>query len=303
MQASNRVAVILNQLRVRDITAISVEQTSMGSTDFKTANDRVTIEMSDGIAVVKLNRADKQNALDEDMLNGIAAAGKFLKTLKGVRVVVITGTGTSFCSGLDLSVLKKLGGAKKNDQDVSIMTLYDERGITHLAQQCVWVWQELDVPVLAAVKGNALGGGCQIVLAADFRFVHPSAKFSLREVHWGIIPDMAGTYLLSRLVRDDIAKDLVMTARVFDGKEANAIGLVTKLTEDPFNDAMVFAKTLASRNPHAVRASKRLLNLRAGYKEQFAAERMEISKLLGTPNQAEAVMAGMQKREPKFVDV
>ena len=98
--------------------------------------------------------------------------------------------------------------------------------ITHLGQQVCWVWQELPVPVIAAVHGHALGGGFQIALGADIRIAHPDTKWSVREVHWGLVPDMTGTFMLSRLVRSDIARELTYTARMVDGREAFDLGLV-----------------------------------------------------------------------------
>ena len=89
------------------------------------------------------------------------------------------------------------------------------------------------MPVIAAVHGHALGGGIQIALGADIRIVHPDTQMSVREVHWGLVPDMTGTLTLAGLVRADVAKELVFTARVFDGREAFALGLATKLSDDP----------------------------------------------------------------------
>ena len=104
-------------------------------------------------------------------------------------------------------------------------------GITHLGQQVAWVWQEVPVPVIAAVHGHALGGGIQIALGADIRIVHPDAQLSVREVHWGLVPDMTGTLFLSRLVGPDVAKELTFTARMLSGREAEELGLATHVSE------------------------------------------------------------------------
>jgi enoyl-CoA hydratase/carnithine racemase len=87
------------------------------------------------------------------------------------------------------------------------------------------VWQEVPVPVIAAVHGHALGGGLQIALGADIRIAHPDSQLSVRELHWGITPDMTGTFMLMRLVRNDIARELTYTARIVDGREALELGL------------------------------------------------------------------------------
>ena len=275
-------------------------------------DDRVTISVVDGIADVKMNRADKRNALDNAMFASLCAAGEYLKTLDGLRVVVLSGDGASFCAGLDFSSFAQMAeaGAKANaadnkadnKADMNAGAMVDGR-ITHMAQQVCWVWQEVPVPVIAAVHGHALGGGIQIALGADIRIVHPDTQLSVREVHWGLIPDMTGTLMLSRLVRPDIAKNLVFTARVFSGHEAHEMGIATQLSQNVHADAMTMAREIAGRSPEAVRGAKKLINLLAnsGAAEQFAAERATIGELIGTANQAEAVMSHFEKRPPNFV--
>ena len=259
--------------------------------------DRVTIAIEDGIADVRMNRADKRNALDNAMFTSLAAAGDFLKTLPDLRAVVLSGDGASFCAGLDFGSFQAMaqGGS------VNAGAMADGR-ITHLAQQVCWVWQEVPVPVIAAVHGHALGGGMQIALGADIRIVHPDTQLSVREVHWGLIPDMTGTLMLSRLVRPDIVKDLVFSARVFSGAEGFELGVVTRLSKTPHAEAMDLAQEIAGRSPDAVRGAKKLINLMAndGAAQQFAAEREVIGKLIGGPNQVEAVMSHFEKRPPKF---
>lgn len=269
-------------------------------------SERVSITINDGIADVRLTRPDKRNALDAEMFLAIAEAGEKMKTESGVRAVVLSGDGPSFCAGLDLSSMAQIGAPKESDgaNDGSPGAMEDGR-ITHLAQQICWVWQEVPVPVIAAVHGHALGGGIQLALGADIRIVHPDTKMSVREVYWGIVPDMTGTFVLSKLVRPDVARELTFTARVFDGREAHELGLVTRLSESPYDDAMALAREIAGRSPGAVRGAKELFNRQYhdGAAEQFAAERGAISAQIGTPNQAEAVLAGLEKREPNFVDV
>ncbi len=274
-------------------------------------SDRVTISISDGVADVRLNRADKRNALDAAMFTGIAEAGERLKTESGVRVVVLSGEGASFCAGLDLSSMQSLGNAdnaasQDDDGGASEGNPGDmvEGRITHRAQQVCWVWQELQVPVIAALHGHALGGGLQIALGADIRVVHPDTKMSVREVYWGLVPDMTGTFMLSRLTRPDIARELTYTARIFDGNEAAHLGLATHVSESPYDDAMALAHEIATKSPGAVQGAKRLFNGldHPGAAEQFAAERAAIRAQIGSPNQVEAVMAGIEKRPPVFVD-
>ena len=275
-------------------------------------DDRVTISVIDGIADVKMNRADKRNALDNAMFTSLSAAGEYLKKLDGLRVVVLSGDGASFCAGLDFSSFAQMAeaGAKANaadkkpveKSDMNAGAMVDGR-ITHMAQQVCWVWQEVPVPVIAAVHGHALGGGIQIALGCDIRIVHPETQLSVREVHWGLIPDMTGTLMLSRLVRPDIVKNLVFTARIFSGQEAHEMGIATQLSHDVHADAMTMAREIAGRSPDAVRGAKKLINLLAnsGAAEQFAAERAIIGQLIGSANRAEAVMSHFEKRPPNFV--
>ena len=157
----------------------------------------------------------------------------------------------------------------------------------------------------AAVRGNALGGGLQIALGADIRIVTPDARLSVLEVAWGLIPDMTGTQLLPELVGRDVAKELTYTARIVSGEEAVRIGLATRTDPDPLAAALAMAKEIAGRSPHAIRAAKRLLDLagRTGLATGFAAEQEEIRALIGSPNQAEAVTARFEKRDPSFDEV
>jgi enoyl-CoA hydratase/carnithine racemase len=268
-------------------------------------SDRVTVSVGDdGVADVRLNRPEKRNALDGAMFAALAAAGEQLKSEAAVRVVVLSGEGESFCAGLDFASFQSMasdggGGQASDDGNPGAMT---PGGITHLGQQVCWVWQELPVPVIAAVHGHALGGGLQIALGADIRLVHPDTQLSVREVHWGLIPDMTGTLFLSRLVRSDVAKELTFTARVVTGREAAELGLATRLSDDPRADAFALAREIAGRSPDAVRGAKELFNrlANAGAADQFAEERRVIGGLIGRPNQIEAVMANFEKRAPRF---
>jgi enoyl-CoA hydratase/carnithine racemase len=279
---------------------------------------RVRVDHDAGVAHVRLTRADKRNALDGAMFLAIAAAGERLKIDSSVRAVVVSGDGPSFCAGLDFGSFQAMGSggaggngaggngaggnASQNGADIGAMA---EGRITHLAQQIAWVWQEVPVPVIAALAGHALGGGMQLALGADIRIAHPDTKLSMREVHWGLIPDMTGTLMLSRLVRDDVMKDLVFTGRILPASEGAALGLVTRLSNDPVTDALAAAREIAGRSPDAVRGAKRLINRlsNADAAEHFAAEREIIFKLIGSPNQVEAITANFENRAPMFEEI
>ena len=281
----------------------------MSSTKAKNYNDRVTVTISDGIADVRLDRADKRNALDPAMFEAIAKAGNDLVTNREIHAVVLSGNGNSFCAGLDFGSFQSMADSGKNGDSSNGNTSSSQNAgamqpgaITHLAQQICWVWQEVPVPVVAALQGHALGGGMQLALGADILVAHGETQFAMREVHWGLIPDMTGTLMLSRLVRDDVAKDLVFSARIISGVEAHALCVVTRLSYTPFETAMQIAREIADRSPDAVRGAKALINRlsNAGAAEHFAEERSIIYSLIGKPNQVEAVMSNFEKRPAKF---
>jgi enoyl-CoA hydratase/carnithine racemase len=269
-------------------------------------SDRVTCTIEGGVADVRLNRAEKMNALDGAMFTGLAEMGERLKTEPGVRAVVISGEGRAFCAGLDFSSFQEMAGAgeKGSRPSAGNPAAIAPGRITHLGQQAAWVWQEIPVPVIAAVHGVALGGGLQVALGADIRIVHPEARLSVLEIRWGLTPDMTATVTLTGLVRPDVAKEITFTGRMVMGTEAVEIGLATRLSEHPLDDALAMAREIAAKNPHAVRGAKRLLNqaARATLADQFADERATIGALIGSPNQVEAVSAFFEKREPNFAD-
>jgi enoyl-CoA hydratase/carnithine racemase len=177
-------------------------------------------------------------------------------------------------------------------------------GVANWAQHIVWLWRELPVPVIAAVHGVAFGGGFQLALGADLRYVAPGTRLSVAETKWGLVPDMAGTQLMRHLAREDVIRELTYTARIFSAEEALAYGLATRVVEDPHAAAMETAREIAGRSPDAIRAAKRLLNqaVACDTGAGFAAERTEQGRLIGRSNQVEAVNANLEKRLPRFVD-
>ncbi len=272
-------------------------------------SDRVTWTVTDGVADVRMNRADKMNALDPAMFAGLVAAGAAVAADPHVRAVVLSGEGRSFCAGLDFGSFQAMAGpppegGDRSEQPVGRISEIADGRITHLGQQAAWTWQEIPVPVIAAVHGVALGGGCQIALGADLRFCTADARFSVLEIRWGLIPDMTGTHTLTRLVGLDVAKELTFTGRMVEGEEAVRLGMATRVCTDPLADALALAGEIASKSPHAVRAAKRLFNVASlnSPKEQFALEREEIGRLIGSPNQVESVRAFFEKRAPTFAD-
>ena len=259
-------------------------------------NDRITIAVADGVADVRLARPDKLNALDSAMFAAIGEAIDALAAMPALRCVVLSGEGRGFCAGLDLASMASGGSG---------LDLASRRhGPANLAQHVAWGWRALPVPVIAAVHGVALGGGFQIMSGADIRLIHPAARLSIRELHWGIVPDMAGVALWRGLARDDVLRELTYTAREFDGAEALRLGFATRLADDPLAEAMALAATIADRNPHAIRAAKRLFNTAADADAAtiLRAESDEQGALLRSPNQLEQVRAHLEKRPGTFKD-
>ncbi len=260
-------------------------------------SERVTVEREGPVAVVRLNRPGKHNGLDLAMFEALVEAGREVSR-PDVRAVVLGGNGPSFSAGLDFASF--LG-------DPAAMERLLERPpecVANRAQQAAWVWAEVPVPVVAALHGAVYGGGLQIALAADLRLATPDTRLSVMELRYGLIPDMSITQTLLRLLRDDVARELVYTARVVEAPEAQTLGLVTGLVDDADAAALEVARQIAGRSPDAIRAAKRLLR-EAPSLDTAGALRLETElqrPLLGSPNQLEAVAASFEKRAPRFVD-
>ena len=253
--------------------------------------ERVRIEIADHVAVVTLARPDKHNALDIAMFDQIIAAAERLRSQPGVRAVVLHGEGPSFCSGLDVGSIMQSGGPTGLTDRVG-----DE--VPNYFQRSAHDWTTLPMPVIAAVHGNCFGGGLQIALGADIRIAAPDARLSVMEVKWGLVPDMAITRALPRLVGVDVAKELTFTARVFDGVEAARLGVVTRVADEPLAAARALAAEIAARSPDAVRAAKRLFDesWTGAAADTLALEAELQLRLIGSPNQLAAVTAGFTKQ-------
>jgi enoyl-CoA hydratase/carnithine racemase len=275
-------------------------------------SDRVTIDVQGGVADVRLSRPDKLNALDGAMFQALVDAGDQVAADKRVRAVVLSGEGRGFCAGLDLGSFAAMADPAAKTSATEAAPGSDGDGvtgrmpgrITNLFQQAVYTWTEQAVPVIAAVHGVAFGGGIQLALGADIRIVHPEARMSVMEIRWGLLPDMTGPQVLPRIVGLDVAKELVFTGRQVSGTEAAQIGLATRVSDTPREDALALAAQIAARNPQAIRGAKALLDA-AGTRplaESFLEESRLMGGLIGSPNQVEAVMAEMEKRAPTFTD-
>jgi enoyl-CoA hydratase/carnithine racemase len=267
-------------------------------------SDRVTCSIEGGVADVRLNRPDKINALDPAMFEALVETGAALAANPSVRAVVLSGEGRGFCAGLDFGSFQQMADAGERPRGGGVDLRRKDGRITNQGQQAAYTWFEMPAPVIAAVHGPCLGGGFQIALGADLRIVAPDVKMSVLEIRWGLVPDMTGTQLLPRLVGLDVAKELTFTGRMIDGAEAVRLGVATRVSDTPRDDALALAHEIAGKSPHAVRGAKQLLNLAGtvSLADGFATEERTISSLIGTPNQVEAVTAYFEKREPRFSD-
>ncbi|WP_390910329.1 crotonase/enoyl-CoA hydratase family protein [Pseudosulfitobacter sp. SM2401] len=259
---------------------------------------RVSVTYENHIAHVRLTRADKMNAVDQDMITAIIAAGEEVMA-SDARAVVLSGEGRAFCAGIDITGLAKMVGVDPKGQ---LMPRTHGNGTTNQWQEVAMIWQRVPMPVIAALHGPVFGAGCQLALGADIRIAGPDMKMAVMEMKWGIVPDMGGMVLLPKLVRPDVMRRLTYTASPVDADQALAWGLVTELADDPMAAAMELATQIAGKSPSAIRTAKRLMALAetADADTVLMAESAEQAELIGKPDQMEVVAAAMQKRPAVF---
>ena len=229
--------------------------------DAETILGRVSVEIADHIAEVRLERPDKLNALDPPMFEALVEAGGRLRRAPGLRAIVLHGAGRGFCAGLDMASFAAMASGRKDGVPADLLAR--THGLANAPQQAALVWRDVPVPVIAAIHGVAFGGGFQIALGADIRYVAPEAKLSILEIKWGLVPDMGGIALMRELARGDVVRELAFTGRQFSGADAVAYGFATAAHADPLAAARATAREIASKSPDAVRALKRLLNAAA----------------------------------------
>jgi enoyl-CoA hydratase/carnithine racemase len=259
------------------------------------------LKIEGGLATVTLNRPAKKNALSEQLFDDLYGAGLLLQQTPNLRAVILTGAGSDFCSGIDLQFLKSL--LPRLDEVRGKMRNAPVGEAANWFQRPCFIWRQLTVPVIAAIDGICIGAGLQLALCADIRLAGHATRMSLMEAKWGLIPDMGITQVLPQLMRGDQAKELMMTARMLDAETAQAVGLITRIVDSPLEAARALADELIARSPEAVNGSKALIdqtwNLPPG--EGLAIEAEMQANIMGSPNQIEAVMAGLAKRAPKFL--
>jgi enoyl-CoA hydratase/carnithine racemase len=261
--------------------------------------ERVRVEIVDGVADARMVRGAKHNGLDLAMFTRLVEAANELAADRSVRAVVLSGEGPSFCAGLDFKALMtgtgltpEVGFAREDGQPANF------------GQRAAYDWRRIPVPVIAALHGSCIGGGAQLALAADIRTAGPDTKLAIAEIRYGLIPDMGITQYLPDLVGIDVAKELTFTGRVVGAEEALALGLVTRLADDPRAAAFELAHEVASRSPDAIRQAKRLYDegYRADARTGLALEAQLQQALVGLPNTAAAAQATLSGEPPAFTD-
>tara|TARA_R110002049_G_scaffold160202_2_gene325262 strand:+ start:42479 stop:43270 length:792 start_codon:yes stop_codon:yes gene_type:complete len=260
---------------------------------------RVTTRFDNHIAFVTLTRADKMNALDQQMIDEIIEAGQEVAG-SDARVVVLSGEGKAFCAGIDITGLSGMIGKDPTDL---IMPRSHGDGTTNQWQEVAMIWHRMEIPVIAALHGAVYGAGLQLAMGADIRIAAPDSKLAVMEMKWGIVPDMGGMVLLPRLLRPDVLRRLTFTAQAVDGVQAEKWGLVTELADDPLAAATTLAEVIVGKSPSAIRAAKRLISYAetaASAEDILLEESREQADLLGKPHQMEVIAAEFGKRPAVF---
>lgn len=259
--------------------------------------DRIELEIDQHVAVVRFNRPEKMNALDMVTFSAILEAQETISADPDIRAVVLSARGEHFCAGLDVQAVMSDPSAI----ETLLSKSPDKSWAGNYVQQAAIGWQQLEVPVVAALNGYVFGGGLQIAAGADFRIAHPQSQWSIMEIRWGIIPDMGISVTAAGTCNPDQLKLMAMTGQRISGEEAYNSGLVTQLASHPESAAIEIARTIASNNPDAVKAVKTLFNTDHATAEDSLQQEENLQKtLLFSANQLEAVQANIQKRTPEF---
>ena len=213
---------------------------------------RVFTEIDGAIAYVWLNRPDKLNGVDLELIEELIAAAEALRTNRDIRAVIIQGKGRSFCAGLDF------GAAFKDRKRVARFFIAGPRAVNKF-QKFTTIWREVPVPVIAVVHGHCYGAGLQLAAGADFRYTAPDATWSILEAKWGLVPDMGGTVpFVDQMKADDVMR-LSMTGEQITGKRAAELGLATSAVKEPLKAALDLVDKISERSPDSVAATKKLM--------------------------------------------
>lgn len=253
--------------------------------------ENIKYNVNEQIAYITVDRPKALNALNEDVLRELYKAFSDAESDENVRVVILTGEGKAFVAGADIAAMSKMNHIEGRN-----MMILGHNLMNHI--------EAIEKPVIAAVNGFALGGGCELAMACDIRIASNRAKFGQPEVSLGIIPGFGGTQRLPRLVGKGMAKYLIMTGEIIGAEEANRIGLIEKVVEADtlIEEAEKVAKTIISKAPIAVATSKVAIN--NGYDmDMKSASKFEIETFtaaFASEDKFEGMDAFLNKRPPLF---
>lgn len=253
--------------------------------------ENIKYEVNEGIAYVTINRPKALNALNMDVLKDLYAAFTEIEADEAVKAVIVTGEGKAFVAGADIAQMSQLNALEGREMMI-------------MGHKVMNLIEAVEKPVIAAVNGFALGGGCELAMACDIRIASEKAKFAQPEVGLGIIPGFGGTQRLARLVGKGMAKYMIMTAEMIPAAEAYRIGLVEKVAapEELMDEAVKVAKTIASKAPIAIATAKSAIN--NGFDmDMKSASKFEIETFtaaFGSEDKTEGMAAFLEKRAPEF---
>lgn len=249
----------------------------------------VETRQEDGVGIITINRPEALNAINQEVMEGVLSAAKNFDSDPEIGCMIITGEGKAFIAGADI----------KEMQAKSYMDMFISDGPSQ------WDgFANTRTPIIAAVNGFALGGGCEIAMMCDFIIASEKAKFGQPEIKIGVIPGWGGTQRLTRAVGKAKAMDLTLTGRMMDAKEAESCGLVARVVapEELMANALEAAKTIAGFGTPSVLIAKESVNraFETTLNEGLKFERRMFYSLFATDDQAEGMSAFIEKRDPKF---
>lgn len=253
--------------------------------------ENLVVEKKGNVATLTIARPNALNALNTETLKELEVAIDEISLDEEVDVLIVTGDGKAFVAGADISEMKDKNAV-------------EGRTFAELGLRVFRKIEKMEKPVIAAVNGFALGGGCELAMSCDIRIASEKAKFGQPEVNLGIIPGFAGTQRLSRLVGPAIAKELIYTADIIDAQEAHRIGLVNKVVsqENLIEEAFNMANKIAAKAQLAIRFAKTAIN--RGFETDIETgmdiERTLFGLCFSTEDQKEGMTAFLEKREAQF---
>lgn len=254
--------------------------------------NNLKFELENEIAVITFDQPKSMNALKSEVFVELLDAIHSIKTNNLVRALIITGNGKAFVAGADISEMSEMGVMEAKER-------------INFAHNCFREIENLDIPVIAAINGYALGGGCELALACDIRIAAKEAKFGQPEVNLGIIPCYGGTQRLPRLIGKGNAMNLILTGELIDATEAYRIGLIQKLVDSDqlMEAAKDIAEIIKNKGPVAIKVAKQVINkgVSSDIDIALAYEETAGSLLFSTKDQKEGMKAFLEKRKPEFV--